>query len=284
MRTISNKLLDRDTAYENIGKMLDRVQAVRNKDYEDDFMFLDKFVPYDCNDMYDACFYYRNNIFLVRFAAMQTPTESFNSNDEFVEYVEKHIAAFAKPTSVEKFIQTAEEYGAIPCLMMLDLVTKQPVETIVGDKIIKDGKLSRRGQVYRWGLVNAETLEPVDPNIMKRGKDKPMTDWEKRIFAINFVCERLKEDKDCRIIFVDDGVNAEPNIWFRNASGDLCWAKVECNTDDGDEPESVKVSAKTKACYQGIGYTARITFTKEPFRSHHCNDGSWVYSGLIPLK
>ena len=284
MRTISSRLLEKDTAYDNIGKMLDKVQAVRNTEYEDDFMFLDKFIPYDCNDMYDACFFYRNNIFLVRFAGIQTPTKPFDNKEDFVEYAENHIAAFSKPTSIEKFIQTAEEYGAIPCLMMLDLVTKQPVEIIVGDKISKDGKLSRHGQVYRWGLVNAETLEPVDPNIMKRGKDKPMTDWEKRIFAINFVCERLKEDKGCRILFVDDGVNAEPNIWFRNESGELCWVKIECGTESSDVAEPVKVASKTKSFCQGIGYTARVEFTKPPYRSHHCNDGAWVDSGLIPVK
>ena len=160
----------------------------------------------------------------------------------------------------------------------------QPVETVIGDKIINDGKISRKGQIYRWGLVNAETFEPMDPNNMKKCKNKPMTEWEKRICCIDFVCERLADDNDCRILSVDDGVNAEPQIWFHNASGELCWVKIEYGQDESVLKEPVHVSQKTKDSCPGIGYTARIVFRKEPYRVHHRDGGEWQYSGLMPLK
>ena len=72
---------------------------------------------------------------------------------------------------------------------------------------------------------------------------------------IKWLIEQKKITADSKILFVDDGVNAEPNIWFRNESGELCWVKVECGTESSDVTEPVKVASKTKACCQGIGYT-----------------------------
>lgn len=286
MRTISSNLLDpeRTKLHENIKGMFHKAGAVNKDEFDEYFYLLDKCIPWDTNAMYDLIVFFRDNIFLIRLAAIKQPTTPFNSNDDFVEYVEKHMAVFAKPTDTEKFVQMAEEYGAIPCFMMIDMTTMQPVEAIIGDKIIKDGKLSRKGQIYRWGLVNAETLEPVDPNNMKKYKNKPMTDWEKRIFCINFVCERLAEDNDCRILDVDDRANAEPNIWFHNASGELCWVKIEYGQDESVLKEPVHVSQKTKDSCPGTGYTARIVFTKDPYRVHHRDGGGWKYSDLMPIK
>lgn len=289
MRTISSDLLfkERDRLYRNMETVFDRAGANNREEYEKSFLILDKYLPYECNDVYDLAIAYKNNIFLIRLAFVKNPPRSFANEEEFIEYVEKHTAVLSKDsfdTGIDKYCRIAEEFGAIPSFMLIDFQTMQLVTPVIGNKICKDGKLSRNGKIYRWGMINAETLKPIDLDGMKPGKDTEMTDWEKRIFSINFVCERLKEDKDCKILHVDDRANVEPHIWFRNASNDLCWVKIEYGLDASELNEPVYVSQKTKDCCPGNGYTARIVFSKEPYRSHHLNDGEWKYSDLKPVK
>ena len=287
MRTISSNLLnpERSTLHENVAATFRKAGAINKSEFEKSFMFLDNAIPYDTNDRYDLSIFYKNNIFLIRFASLNKPRKHFSSNREFVEYVEKHMAVFSNAMNTNKFIETAKEYGAIPCLMLIDLTTMQPVKVTIGNKTSKDGKLLTVGQVYRWGLINARTLEPIDPNNMKWGKDDLMTSWEERIFAINFVCERLKEDNDCRILYVDDRERAEPNIWFRNASGELCWVQVAVGfgryvEEELDRPMGVFHGS----FYPGTGYTTRVVFTKLPRRSHHCTGCEWKWSNLRPIE
>ena len=289
MRTISSDLLsnERNRLYRNMESVFERAGATNPEEYAKSFLILDKYVPYECNDVYDLAITYKGNVFLIRFAFVKNPPKSFANEDEFVEYIEKHTAVLAKDSfapGIDKFCRTAEEFGAIPSFILVDFQTMQLITPVIGNKTCKDGKLPRNGKIYRWGLVHAENLKPLDLDGMKTEKDNAMTDWEKLVFCINFVCERLKEDKDCRILHVDDRTNAEPHIWFRNASNELCWVKIEYGLDMSELKEPVHVSQKTKDCCPGIGYTARIVFSKEPLRSHHCTGGSWKYSDLAPIK
>lgn len=286
MRTVSYNLLEfeKTKLYENISAAIKNAGAVDQEEYDRSFYLLDKFVPYETNDMYDICIYYKNNIYLIRFAVTKESKTHFENEEEFAEYVKRYTAVFAKKTDLPEFVKIAEEYGAKACLMLIGVNDMQPLKFVVGNKKQKDGKLYRNGHVYRLGLVDAHSLEPIDLIRAKYAQDKPMTDWEKRIFCINFVCEQIKDEHDGKVVSVDDSKGAEPQIWFRNESGELCWVKIEYSIDDTEQDDPVHVPSVVKDNSPGMGYTARIGFAYEPMRSNHINGGKWKYDELKPVR
>lgn len=116
-----------------------------------------------------------------------------------------HLHNFGKR---EALLNLAHEAGGIPCLMPM-------VEKGAGFVPEHTG----------WGLIHAETGEPVDPLALVDDKKIDMSDWEIHDFAVEMVARNLVEDG-----FVIDGrqnnARVFPSIWCYKGD-DKRWVVVK---------------------------------------------------------
>jgi len=126
----------------------------------------------------------------------------------FVDAVENDIAALPFDSDRAKRLSHAAEIAnAVPCLIRIN-------------------KTSREWSVSspEWGLVHAETGEPIDPPSLVDDQPIEMTDWELHDFAVqvvsNFLTQEGKNVTEWQSI-----LEIDPTIWFEDGDR-FCWVVV----------------------------------------------------------
>ena len=112
-----------------------------------------------------------------------------------------------------------------------------------------------------WGLVDAETMEPVDPVSLVTDEKIEMTDWEIQDMAVQVVRDHL-EKRDYELMSWQSNPDVDPSIWFVGESREPEWVVVraarypECQIS---RPANWQAIASGCAHISRIGYFASVT-------------------------
>ena len=155
------------------------------------------------------------------------------------------------PARAQIFLNSARVANAIPCR----------VRIIRGD----DGwQLGRSG----WGLVHAQTNEPIDPPALVDDEQIEMTDWELHDFAVQVVREYLPKvgktpaEWQCNL-------GIDPSLWFQDGDR-FCWAVVRAvRYPEAEAPRPENPGRLIKMCgpYRDNGFFASVAVAnvEDPF-------------------
>jgi hypothetical protein len=126
-------------------------------------------------------------------------------NQIFFVFVE--AAEFQYARANELFMNVAKAANAVPCIMPMkkNLAIYEPA-------------------LSGWGLVHAQTKDPVNPPDLVSDQLIEMTDWELHNFAVQFVKSQLTEQgKD--VFSAQSGYEIDPSIWYED-EGEAYWVVV----------------------------------------------------------
>jgi hypothetical protein len=111
----------------------------------------------------------------------------------------------------ERLLDACRANQLIPCVFRLDYEDELEPAT--------DG----------WNLVHASTGERIDPSSFAEEGPVVMSAWELTNFAIQVVRDDLEKQGN-EVLSFCDLPEVNPQIWFRDSSGNACWALVQCST------------------------------------------------------
>ena len=120
-------------------------------------------------------------------------------NQIFFIYVEAAEFQFKREGSL--FLRVAHAANAVPCILTMNeqFSMWQP-------------------QYAGWGLVHAETDEPIVPPTLISDQLVEMTDWELHDFCVQVVCNYLKQQNK-EVFAKQSSPEIDPSIWFRDQNG-----------------------------------------------------------------
>lgn len=126
-------------------------------------------------------------------------------NQLFFIFLEAAEYVYERENSL--FLDLSHEAGAIPCIMPMRgrLTDYEPA-------------------LPGWGLIHAETKEPVDPGALVSDELIEMTDWELHDFAIQVVKTALEEEGK-NVFSAQSDRRIDPSLWFEE-NGDAYWVVV----------------------------------------------------------
>ena len=120
-----------------------------------------------------------------------------------------------------------------------------------------------------WGLIHADTSEPVYPFSLVSDEKTQMTDWEVHDFAVQLTRDNIVEKKLRRELMSSNGdPNVDPSIWFVGENGPE-WAVVRAvrfPVIEATPPENLAEIAATCARLSTIGYFASIVLANSDDR------------------
>lgn len=163
----------------------------------------------------------------------------------------------------ERLLDACRANQLIPCVFSIDYSDElEP---------ISDG----------WNILHAETRAPIDPLLISSEDPVVMSAWELTNFAIQVVRDDLKKQGN-EVLSFCDLPKVNPQIWFRDNEGKICWVIVQYSTTK--EPLSAQTwlgfEQSNEALKSYSGYFAGVRVQSvhpEPLRG----DGMMVdYRGL----
>jgi hypothetical protein len=113
-----------------------------------------------------------------------------------------------------------------------------------------------------WGLISANTNEPINPPELVSSEDIKMSDWELQDFAVQVVRNHILENADAKILSSQSNPAVYPSIWFEHKNGPewvVVRMKTYANQQSTDGPSLETVAAECNHMGQ-IGSVADVTF------------------------
>lgn len=199
-------------------------------------------------------------------------------NQLFFVFVEAEELEFSRRS--DRFIGFAREVNAVPLVIKME-------------KNIGTYEPAHGG----WGLLNAVTMEPVDPLALVSDELVELSDWELYVFAINIVkMGLLAEGKNVysTCLYVD----LNPSLWFED-NGRQCWVIVRGYRHpmvSPQRPENLDQIADSVQGEKSAGFYALVTVANvnDPFDPDAADNGNFIslhrghgmvekYDGIKPI-
>lgn len=172
---------------------------------------------------------------------------SFTFRDKvFCVQVRRRPAAYGlalwRDGRADALIRECRANDLVPCVFPIDMQTERPLE--------EDG----------WNLVDAVTGRPVDPIAMSSGALVEVSPWELMNWAVQVVSDHIGK-KGLKLLSFSDAPGVDPQIWFEDADGERCWAKVipAVYPATGEE-ETPSFDRWPKEVLSYGGFVARVAF------------------------
>ena len=191
---------ERQQAMRHIQRIFDNLNASL-KDESKGFRWVKTELSYSGFD--DFTFAYRNKIFSV----LVEIADIINGK-----------ASFGNEQRVRTLIYECKKNNLIPCIYPV-IKNKRGGYAFLGDII--EG-LAPWGC---WNLINAVTKKFVDPIAEASDELIKVSEWEFQNLAVSIVLNYL-HDKGLKLLSYCDLLSIEPNIWFKDNNGKMCWVEV----------------------------------------------------------
>ena len=138
----------------------------------------------------------------------------------------------------ERLVEAAKDNHLVPCLWKMNVTSLKPS---VADRIL--GRNRPYGNPFNmaptnpmsWNLWHAETGKSLDPVSFATNERIEMSEWELRNFAIGIARQEV-EKKNWKVSSFCDVLQIDPQIWFEDDKGRMCWCIVRFvrNPDNDD--------------------------------------------------
>jgi hypothetical protein len=181
-------------------------------------------------------------------------------NQIFFIFIE--AAEFNFTSGRNLFSTVCKTANAIPCLM--------PMEKHLD---------SWRPVYGGWGLINADSGNPLNPLDYVSDELIEMSDWELHDFAIQVVCSTLESDGKS-VFSKQSSMSIDPSIWFRDNEGSH-YVVVRAGRYPNTEilpPENMPDIVQGLLAISKSGYFAPVIFAnaQDPFDPHAKNNGNFL--------
>ncbi|MBQ2625263.1 MAG: hypothetical protein IJG18_09245 [Kiritimatiellae bacterium] len=143
-------------------------------------------------------FAYRNQVFAV-----------------YVNVVNDGIPSFSAAHK-KRLTEASEEFNLVPCEIQVNVG-----KTGVNQLGVYGSELKNVS-----GLINVISRAPVLPADLATDADVPMSQWERRAFAINVIERDIRENNKFEIGSTCSVLGIDPQIWFKDDKGRPCWCIV----------------------------------------------------------
>ena len=151
-------------------------------------------------------FAYRNQVFAV-----------------YVNVVNDGVPSFSQAHR-DRLLEASEKYNLVPCEFRV-MAGKSGVNQlgICGSELIPDS-----------ALRDVRTGEAISPERLATDKDIPMSAWERRTFAIDVIGREIRKNRGFEIGSTCSVIGIDPQIWFKDDKGCMCWCIVRDWIGKGD--------------------------------------------------
>jgi hypothetical protein len=160
------------------------------------------------------------------------------------------------------FLKVSQEANAIPCIMpMTERLTKF------------------ESSMPGWGLIHAETREPVNPPDLVSDELIQMTDWELHDFAIQMVKSKLSEEGK-NVFSAQSSREIDPSIWYEE-DGDAHWVVVRARRHpelQATAPANMEDIAEGCSRMGKAGFFASVVVANhdDPFDPEAATNGNYL--------
>ena len=181
-------------------------------------------------------------------------------NQIFFVYVEAAEFLFERANGL--FLKMSREANAIPCIMpMTERLT------------------SYEPSLTGWGLIHAETKEPVNPPDLVSGELIEMTGWELHDFATQVVRSKLSEEGK-NVFSAQSSREIDPSIWYEE-NGEAYWVVVrEAKHPDREVTMPANIADIAEGCSRmgKAGFFAGVVVANhdDPFDPEAATNGNFL--------
>jgi hypothetical protein len=160
------------------------------------------------------------------------------------------------------FLEVAKEATAIPCIMPMTEHLSQYSPA-----------------AFDWGLIHAETRQPINPLELVTNEPIVMSDWELHDFAIQVVKSNLKNEGK-NVFSAQSSLHIDPSIWFED-SGKAYWVVVRAARypeRDAAVPANINDIKASCANMGKVGFFASVGIANndDPFDPQAKENGNFL--------
>jgi hypothetical protein len=178
----------------------------------------------------------------------------------FVEMVDDSGTSLTENRK-QLLLNACQSYNMVPCLFKIRVKETKPLlhrlfKTSVGDESAFLEPFEKG-----WNLYNARTNDKIFPHLVAEDFEVKMSDWELSNFAIQIVRNDLEKQGNTILSFCDlPEIN--PQVWFRDRRGNICWAIVKyvINEEDLDYRQWTGLEERTPQLLSYDGFFASVGF------------------------
>lgn len=195
-------------------------------------------------------------------------------------FVFVNAAEFDYQSGKDLFDKVCDEANAIPCIM--------PMKKWFG---------KWKPSQPSWGLMHAQSNQPLNPLDYVSDELIEMTDWELHDFAIQVVCSHLEKEGK-KVFSKQPSTEIDPSIWFEDSDGPhfIVVRFARHPVPETLAPKNIEAIKQGCSKLSESGYLASVVFANvdDPFGPDATNNGNYLplhrghgvfpkYSGLQAL-
>jgi hypothetical protein len=163
----------------------------------------------------------------------------------------------------DKLLEACSQHNLVPCRFQVSLKMAWSSDSNAGVPVAEPAGEG-------WNLTHFITGQPIVPADLATDTSVPMSEWELRNFAIQVVRNHIKTDLACRIDSFCDDLKIDPQIWFEDANGKLCWVVVRHVKHPGEAAIShwTGLESRNSKLKAFDGFFAGVSFAPSSSGSH----------------
>ena len=125
-----------------------------------------------------------------------------------------------------------------------------------------------------WGLIHAETSQPLNPVTLVSDENIEMTDWEIHDFAVQVVRDHIVETLGRELMSSQGNPDVDPSIWFVGDDGPewVVVRGVRYPEQEAARPENIAEIAANCAHLSTIGHFASVAVANSENSSDESGD------------
>ncbi len=133
----------------------------------------------------------------------------------------------------ERLLNACAENNLVPCLFKINLQEKSKnlLSFMASSNIQDEYELNSLEQ--GWNLFNARTNQKINPLTLSSDEPTKMSKWELSNFAIQIVRTDIEKEGN-EVLSFCDLPEINPQIWFKDKQGNVCWVVVKHITSEID--------------------------------------------------
>jgi hypothetical protein len=133
----------------------------------------------------------------------------------------------------DRLLKACDENNLIPCLFKINLREKSKNLLSFMASTNSQDEYELSSMEDGWNLFNARTNQKVNPLTLSSDEPTRMSKWELNNFAIQIVRSEIEKEGN-EVLSFCDLLEINPQIWFKDKQGNICWVIVKNITTNED--------------------------------------------------
>jgi hypothetical protein len=165
------------------------------------------------------------------------------------------------PQVLERLLKACVENNLLPCIFRIRVESKS--SNFFNRITLKSKQATYELVPFEngWNLLDARNNQKLDPSIFSTEIRTKMSRWELSNFAVQVVRNNVEKEGN-QVLSFCDLPEINPQIWFKDTKGYVCWLIVKHVINEGelDYREWVGLENRTPQLLPYDGYFASVQF------------------------